>query len=301
MARKVILDTDIGNDIDDSWTLGMILASPELDLKLAVSSVGDTEVNGKMIAKFLEVTGRTDVAVGFGVTEKGGTHPMDPWVDGYDISKYPGKVYEDGVQAIVDTIMESDEPVTILAVAPLTNIAAALEREPRIAEKCELICTLGSIYNGHRLDVIEKGSDYNVRADIPAARRVFEAPWKITMAPLDISAHLVIDGDNYQKLLSVKNTNPIVGAIMESFDVWMVAHNATYYKTHSTALYDLAPVYMAITGDYNVIMEDHMLSIDDGGYTNDDPENGRLCHCAVYWKYVDMFYKFATDRLCGQI
>lgn len=300
MARKVILDTDIGNDIDDSWALGMLLASPELDVKLVVSSVGDTKVNGKMIAKFLEATGHTDVAVGYGVTEKGGTHPMDPWVADYDVSKYPGKVYEDGVQAIVDTIMESDEPVTILAIAPLTNIAAALEREPRIAEKSNIISVMGSIYNGHSLDVIAKASDYNVRADIPAARRVLEAPWDITVVPLDISAHLVIDGDNYQKLLSVRNTNPIVKTIMENFDVWMVAHNATYYTTHSTALYDLGCIYMAIRGDYNLIVEDHKLTIDDGGYTNDDP-NGKLCHCAVYWRYVDMFYKFVTDRLCGQI
>ena len=298
MGRKIILDTDIGNDIDDSWALGLILASPELDLKLVVSAVGDTAKNGAMIAKFLEMTGRTDVPLGFGVSQPGVAHSMDTWVEDYDISAYPGTVYEDGVQAIVDTVMASDEPVTILAIAPVTNIAAALEREPRIAEKCEIIAIAGSIYNGHSLDEIQKGSDYNIRADIPAFRRVLQAPWKITLAPLDISAHLVIGDDHYQHLLQDRSSKPIIDAIMDSFHCWMVAHNALYYKTHSTALYDLAAVYIAIKGEYNLIFEDHKLTVDDGGYTNDD-ENGKLCRCAVYWKYVDMFYKFVTDRFRG--
>ena len=88
------------------------------------------------------------------------------------------------------------------------------------------------------------------------------------------------------------------GTVLSAFDTWMVEHNCTYYKTHTTSLYDTSAIYMAVTGDYNVVMEDHMLSIDDGGYTNDD-EAGRLVHCAVYWKYKDIFYKFITDRLCN--
>ena len=65
-------------------------------------------------------------------------------------------------------------------------------------------------------------------------------------------------------------------------------------------VFAFAAIYYAVKGDYNFIMEDHMMVVDDGGYTNDDEENGRLVHCAVYYKYKDMFYKFLTDRICGE-
>jgi inosine-uridine nucleoside N-ribohydrolase len=300
MGRSIILDTDIAGDIDDSWALGLALASPALDIKLVVSCLDDTTHRAAVMAKFLEQTGRTDVPVGIGLRTSDKIYNLRPWLGDYTLGDYPGTVYADGVQAIVDTIMQSSEPVTIIAEGPMTNIAAALEREPRIAEKCEIIATMGSIYQGHSLDDIHKDSDYNIRANIPAARQVLAAPWKITAVPLDVTAHLVIGDDNYQKLLAVRASNPIVKTILENFDCWMEENNCTYYKTHSTALYDLAAVYMAEMGDYNLITEDLYLTIDDGGYTNIDEKAGRLCHCAVYWRYIDMFYKFITERLCGE-
>lgn len=63
----VILDTDIGGDIDDTWALAMLLNSPELDLKLVVTDTGNTTYRAKVAAKLLEVAGRTDVPIGIGL------------------------------------------------------------------------------------------------------------------------------------------------------------------------------------------------------------------------------------------
>ena len=139
MGRSIILDTDIAGDIDDSWALGLALASPALDIKLVVSCLDDTTHRAAVMAKFLEQTGRTDVPVGIGLRTSDKIYNLRPWLGDYTLGDYPGTVYADGVQAIVDTIMQSSEPVTIIAEGPMTNIAAALEREPRIAEKCEII------------------------------------------------------------------------------------------------------------------------------------------------------------------
>lgn len=298
----VILDTDIGGDIDDSWALALLLRCPELDTKLVVTALEGGEdpfARARIAAKQIEESGYGGIPVGAGLSVEPYSTTMGGWADGYDLDSYPGKFHPDGVQAMIDTIMDSEETVTLICIAPLTNVAEALRREPRIAKKARVISILGSIYNGHSLDVIEKASDYNVRADIPSAREVFNAPWDITIAPLDITAHLVIGDDNYQHILYKRDSDPVCKTVLSAFDCWMIEHNCTYYKTHTTSLYDTAAVYMAVTGDYNVITEDHTLSIDDGGYMNDD-ENGKLVHCAVYWKYKDVFYKFVTDRLCGR-
>lgn len=303
MKKKipVILDTDIGGDIDDTWALGLILRCPELDVKLVLTSLENKEKpieRAKVTAKQLEESGYAHIPVGAGLPSVDYLDDLGGWGRDYDISKYPGKYYEDGIQAMIDIIMASDEEILLLCTAPLTNIAEALRREPRIAEKSRVISVMGSIYSGHNLDKIEKQSDYNVRADIPAARKMLEAPWDITIVPLDVTACIVLGDDNYQKLLFNRETDHVVKSILSAFDQWMIAHNCTYYKTHSTCLYDTAAVYLAATGDYNMIIEDHKLVIDDGGFTNDD-ENGKLVHCAVYWKYKDMFYKYMTDRLCS--
>ena len=71
----VILDTDIGDDIDDTWALAMLLRSPELDPKLITTTYGKAEYRAKLIAKFLSTVGRTDIAVGLGAEDA--TAPED--------------------------------------------------------------------------------------------------------------------------------------------------------------------------------------------------------------------------------
>jgi len=298
----IILDTDIGGDIDDSWALSLLLRCPELDPRLVVTALEggkDPFARARICAKHILESGFDNIPVGAGLCVEDESCTMGGFADGFALESYPAPFYSDGINAMIDTIMSSEEIVTLLCIGPLTNIAEALRRQPKIAEKARIIAIMGSIYNGHSLDFIAKASDYNVRADIPAARAVFAAPWDITIAPLDITAHLVVGDDNYRHILSRRDSDPVCKTVLSAFDCWMEEHNCTYYKTHTTSLYDTAAIYIAVTGDYNVIMEDHFLSIDDGGYTNDD-ENGRLVHCAVYWKYKDIFYKFVTDRLCGR-
>jgi len=90
----VILDTDIGDDIDDTWALSFLLRSPELDLKLVVGDKGRCEYRAKLIAKLLENAGRTDVPVGVGAeikSDQGEEGGQAAWVQGYDLGSYPGR------------------------------------------------------------------------------------------------------------------------------------------------------------------------------------------------------------------
>ena len=77
----VILDTDIGGDIDDTWALAYLLRSPELDLKLVVTDFGDTVYRAKIAAKLLEVAGRTEVPIGIGVRQSEEQGPQREWVE----------------------------------------------------------------------------------------------------------------------------------------------------------------------------------------------------------------------------
>src|SRR5690349_13106477 len=176
----VIFDTDIGDDIDDTWALGFLLRSPELDLKLAVGDNGKAEYRARLLAKFLEQAGRSDVPVGIGlpVQRKGGQRQAG-WLAGYELKQYPGKVEKDGVKAIIKTIMNSPQPVTLICVGPVQNIAEALKREPRIAQNSRFVGMHGSVrfgYGGTNKPVAE----YNVKEQPKACQAAFTAPWAMT-------------------------------------------------------------------------------------------------------------------------
>ena len=125
----VILDTDIGSDIDDTWALAMALKSPEIDLKLVTVTEFDVVYQAKLAAKMLEIAGRSDIPVGIGISGNKFENNclIRDWVEDYDLSSYPN-VREDGVQAIIDTVMASDEKVTILAIGALEPPASSTMR-----------------------------------------------------------------------------------------------------------------------------------------------------------------------------
>src|SRR3954453_13279959 len=93
----VIFDTDIGDDIDDTWALGFLLKSPELDLKLAVGDYGKAQYRARLLAKFLQTVNRADVPIGIGMDiEPRGEGPQAEWIKDYKLDSYPGKIEKDG-------------------------------------------------------------------------------------------------------------------------------------------------------------------------------------------------------------
>ena len=189
----VILDTDLGDDIDDTWALAMLLGCPEISLKLIVTASDDTPAKTRLVAKILERVGRADIPIGTGA--KTSDHPLNQaaWLGDYQLKDYGGEVHEDGIQAMIDFIAASKDPVTLLVIGPQTNLKAALERDPAIAEKARVVTMAGSVdigYDGKP----GRAAEYNVVKDVAAAKVVFAAPWEITMAPLDCCGTLRLSG-----------------------------------------------------------------------------------------------------------
>ncbi len=293
----VIYDSDIGDDIDDTWALGLLLSSPEFDVKLVVGDQGRTEYRAKLFAKFLEVAGRTDIPVGLGLdVGREGDGPQAEWVKDYNLSDFPGEIKEDGVQAIIDTIMNSDEKIKLIAVGPLPNIAEALKREPKIAEKADFIGMHGSVRLGYGGS--EKVSaEYNVRADAEACQTVLSAPWDITITPLDTCGLVVLKGDLYQKVKT--SDDPIAQAIIKNYEYWCPNQgffNKELCDKQSSTLFDTVAVYLAMSEEL-LHMEELPIAVTDDGYTKIDEEHGTKMSVAAKWKDMQAFNKFLVERL----
>jgi len=290
----VIYDSDIGGDIDDTWALAMLLASPELDLKLVVSDSHDTEGKAKIMAKFLERAGRTDVPVGIGVKFDDDTGRQAQWVKDYDISKYPGKVHKDGIQAMIDTIMKSPEPITLIAVGPVPNLEEALKREPKIAKKARLIVMGGSIDIQYGR---KKGrcAEYNVRHKPKAAQVAYGADWDVTMTPLDTADFVILTGEDYKRVRDADN--PIAQALIENYLIWSKKSAGKNEPNRSSTLFDTVAIYLAFATDLCVMRDIH-LRVDDKGLTIPDPR-GKLTHVAKEWKDLKAYKKFLSERIAN--
>jgi len=294
----IILDTDIGSDIDDTWALAMMLKSPELDIKLIVTATGDTTYRAKIVAKMLEIAGRPDIPIGIGIhLEDNSPSPQAPWVEGYDLASYPGPVRKDGVGAIVDTIMGSPEPITLICIGPVPNTAAALEREPRITKRARLVGMLGSIRRGYGGS---KGiaAEYNVSCYPEACREVFAAPWDATITPIDTCGVVQLEGEKYRAVRDCKA--PLVRAVIENYRIWV--ENSEWARgidpeTQSSILFDTVAIYLAFSEEL-LVMDKLGVRVTDEGYTIIDDNASRI-NWATEWKDLPAFEDLLVQRLTG--
>lgn len=211
----VILDTDIGTDIDDAFALALILKSPEVKLLAVTTASGDTAARARLAAKMLWVDGRRDVPVAAGVP--GGSMPIAQthWADGFTS---PELVSESAVELLKAEIDRGHGQVVIVAIGPLTNVAALLGRYPGEAKKIRRIVLMGgSIAHGYYPNS-GPTAEYNIAADAKASQVVFTSGVPITMAPLDVTWHLQLDAAHQQRIYS--RGTPLAKALREIDKLW---------------------------------------------------------------------------------
>jgi inosine-uridine nucleoside N-ribohydrolase len=292
----VILDTDIGDDIDDTWALALLLKSPELDLKLVVGDYGEAQYRARLLAKLLERAGRTNVPVGIGLDiAPRGDGRQAAWVKDYNLNSYPGKVLTNGVQAIIDTIMNSPQPVTLICIGPVPNIAEALKREPRIAQHAWFVGMQGSVRMGYGKGKPPE-AEWNVKADPKACQQVFSAPWDITITPLDTCGLVTLTGDKYRRVREATDRN--VADLITNYRIWLTNQPtlaADLADKHSTTLFDTVAVYLAIGPD-QCVMEKLGLRVTDDGFTVIDPQAKQI-NVATKWKDLGAYEDFLVERL----
>jgi inosine-uridine nucleoside N-ribohydrolase len=292
----VILATDIGDDIDDTWALGFLLKCPELSLKLVATEYGKAPYRAKLLAKFLEKTGHANVPIAVGPdVEPRGQGPLGEWVHDYDLSSYPGRIHNDGVGAMIEVIMNSQQPVTLICIGPMPNVAAALEREPRIAKNARFVGMDGSVrlgYGGAKMP----SAEWNVKANPGAAKKGLSADWDITITPLDTCGLVTLDGDRYQRILQSRDV--VAATIVENYRLWSRSgKNEAQAEHHSSTLFDPVAVYLAFSRDF-CKMERLGIRVTDDGSTVIDAQAKQM-DVATEWTNLDGFRDLLVQRICA--
>ncbi|WP_176014901.1 nucleoside hydrolase [Victivallis sp. Marseille-Q1083] len=296
----VILDTDIGGDIDDAWALAFLLNCPEVELKMVLTATGDTTYSAKIAAKMLTIAGRTDIPVGIGRP----TRPEAAWrtVAAYvaddDLADYAGTVYPDGIAALIELIDEQPTPVTLTGIAALSNVAELLERRPDLAGKVDFVGMHGSIRQGIGG---EPGpvAEYNVKMDVAAARKVFQAPWRsMAITPLDTCGLVRLDGELYRRLYH--SADPLLQSLFRQYRLWHREVQAPWpVDQSSSTLFDTVAALMTFSRRF-LHFKTLPLAVTDDGHTVVRPAAGNRIDTAVAWHDLEAFRNFLAARLLSR-
>jgi purine nucleosidase/pyrimidine-specific ribonucleoside hydrolase len=181
----IIIDTDLGDSIDDALALAFALHSPELDVRAVTTVIDDVESKTRLAWKMLGVYNRRDIALAMGAPEP----LLDPTVSAaskeFEVltrnDTIPDAARRRAADLIIDVALQSRGKITIVAIGPLTNIALALKADPRIKNNIERIVIMGGAY-------FSSEAEYNVKRDRAAAEIVFHSGVPITAVGLDVTS-----------------------------------------------------------------------------------------------------------------
>ena len=139
--HKVIVDMDIGDDIDDAFALALLLQSPDIEIIGITTAWGDTALRTRLLERFLRDTGHAGIPVAQGAATANPT----PFTQArYALrGQAPAKAPEDAASFIVREVARQPGQVTVLALGPLTNIGAAIARDKAAFGKVKQVVMMG--------------------------------------------------------------------------------------------------------------------------------------------------------------
>lgn len=217
----IILDTDPG--IDDAVAIAAALFSPEIDLQLITTVAGNVSVekttrNALQLLHFWQA----DVPVAQGAATPF-TRPLrdaasihgESGMDGYDFPAHDRQTLNvPAFQAMYERLMASPEPLTLVTIGPLTNIALLLTHYPACTAKINrLVMMGGSAGRGN----FTPNAEFNIAIDPEAAARVFESGIEIVMCGLDVTHQAVLTPDYLAALPALNRTGQLLHALFSHY------------------------------------------------------------------------------------
>src|ERR1700761_2340536 len=217
---KIIIDSDIGDDVDDVFAIGLALTSPEVEILGISSAWGDTKLRARMIDRLLIETNATNIPVSEGIPTKAQSiFSQAQWAKGGNVAQ---KSHANAVDFLLDQIKKDPGNITLVATGPLTNIGAAIDRDPATFKKLNRVVIMGGAVRKGYGDLgyaPDHGPqpEYNIYSDVSAAQKLFASGVPIYMMPLD-STQLKLDED--KRAFLFKQGTPLTNALSTLYYQW---------------------------------------------------------------------------------
>jgi len=261
-AQPVIIDTDIGDDIDDAFALAVALNDPRLNVIGITSAWGDTRTRTLLVRRLLATMGRQNVVVAQGPATPNPTpFTQKNWaMRASDTTPAP-----DAIDFIRDQVRKRPGEITLIALAPLSNIEALERRDSEAIHKLKQVVLMGgSIYAGYNLGgaipVAHPHAEYNVVSAPQGLRILLESRVPVKMFPLD-STQIKFDEVRRDRLFAYGS--PTSDALALLYHQWRLL-NA--WGQITPTLFDVIPV-TSLLQPSTCPLTPLRITVDDHGYT----------------------------------
>ncbi|HYL62581.1 MAG TPA: nucleoside hydrolase [Candidatus Methylomirabilis sp.] len=283
--EKIIIDTDIGDDIDDAFAVTLALRSPELQILDISTTFGDTEARAKILDRMLGEAGRTDIPVLAGVP----THTTNPMTQRrYGESGHFARAsHSNAADFILEQIRRQPGQITLVAIGPLVNVGALIAKDPQTFLKLKRVVMMGgSIERGYgdpwASPPPPPSAEWNIINDIPAAQKLFLSGVPLYVMPLD-STQLKLD--EVKRAFLFRQGTPLTDALTLLYHQW---------GQQTPTLFDPMTVAAILNPKICPVQPMH-IRVDDKGFTRAEPgaPNAQVC----LYSDEDAFFHLLLGRL----
>jgi inosine-uridine nucleoside N-ribohydrolase len=289
--QLVILDTDIGDDIDDAFALALVLRSPELKLLGITTAYGDTELRARLVDRYLAAVGRKDIPVMAGVA----TPHDNVFSQAAYAHQEPERKHADGVAFLISQIRAHPGQITLIAIGPLNNVQEAIERDPGTFRQLKRVVLMGgSVYRGYDGQNGERrpaDAEWNINRDPAGAKVLLAASVPVYMMPLD-STQIHLETAEREKIFA--HGSSLTDQLTLLYHQWMAG---TEGHSPAPTLFDPVAVAYAIRPELCPATPLH-LEVDAKGFTRpgDGAPNAQVC----LQSDEKGFLQFLLQRIAGE-
>src|SRR6266436_6166875 len=293
LPEKVIIDTDIGDDIDDAFAVAVALRSPELQILGITTTFGDTETRAKLLDRFLAEVGRPEIPVAAGASSP----PKSNFTQRRyaEADRFAKPSHPDAVAFLLDQIRRNPGQITLIAIGPLMNIGAAIDQDPATFRKLKRIIMMGgSIHRGYG-DLgfgppAPPQPEWNILNDIPSAQKLFGAGVPLFVMPLDATQ---LKLDEVKRAFLFTQGTPLTDALTLLYHQW---------GQETPTLFDPMTIAFLVNPSLCPVQPMH-IRVDEKGFTRPDPgppkapivPNAQVCLDSN----PDSFFRFYLNRVAA--
>lgn len=285
--EKVVIDTDIGDDIDDAFAIALALRSPELEILGISTTFGDTEGRAKIVDRLLGEAGRTDIPVVVGIPTHT-TNVMNQRRYG-ESGPFARASHPSAVDFILQQIRRYPGQITLIAIGPLMNLGALIDKDSEAFLKLKRVVMMGgSIECGYGdlwfCTAHGPDAEWNIINDIPSARKLFLSGVPLYVMPLD-STQLKLD--EVKRAFLFRQGTPLTDALTLLYHEW---------GQQTPTLFDPVTVAYILNPKICPVRPMH-IRVDDKGFTRSEPgpPNVQVCMRSD----ADAFFRIQIGRLAA--
>ncbi len=286
--EKVIIDTDIGDDVDDAFALALAVKSPELEILGITTTFGETEVRAQIVDRFLGEVRRAEIPVLAGKpTATKNLMSQRRYAEGGHFAK---NSHGDAADFILEQIRKHPGEITLIGIGPLMNVGAAIDRDAATFRKLKRVVIMGGSirrgygdygYNEH----VPSSPEWNILNDVASAQKLFASGVSLFVMPLD-STQLKLD-EVKRAFLFTRGT-AVTDQLVILYHLW---------GQETPTLFDPMAVTFVLRPELCPVTAMH-IRVDEKGYTREEPgtANAQVCLNSNPEDFFQFYLKRVGER-----